>query len=68
MSRYKLKIGRVLLNNNMITQEQLEECLLHQKNNGGLIGEIFIQKKILSESEVDKHLIFQKERICPYAS
>jgi hypothetical protein len=68
MSRYKLKIGRVLLNNNMITQEQLEECLAHQKKNGGLIGEILIQKKILSETDVDKHLIFQKEKICPIAS
>ncbi len=68
MKCYKVKIGRVLVNHNLITQEQLDECLSHQKCRGGILGEILVSKGYVSAQDLEEYLTFQKERVCPLAS
>ena len=46
--RAELKIGQILLSQTSLTEEQLREALEHQKEKGGRLGEILVQKKYLS--------------------
>ncbi|MCK4906916.1 MAG: hypothetical protein KAS64_05170 [Spirochaetes bacterium] len=54
----KKRIGEYLLEQKLITENQLEEALLEQKNafNHKFIGEIFIEKEILSKEDFGKAL------------
>ena len=47
----KLRIGDVLLDAGLITQEQLDETLETQKNRGGKLGDLVIQLGFVSETE-----------------
>lgn len=67
MDCFKVRIGRVLINHNLITKEQLEECLAYQERNGGLIGQILTAKCFVSALDLEEGLKFQKERVCPIA-
>jgi len=53
------KFGELLLGQGTITQEQLDEALSLQKKEGGLLGEIMIQKGFISENEVARSLSTQ---------
>ena len=46
------RIGEVLRERGMITQHQLEKALEHQKQQGGLMGQILIQLGFVSEEEI----------------
>ena len=53
------KFGELLLGQGTITQEQLDEALSLQKKDGGLLGEIMVQKGFISENEVARSLSTQ---------
>ena len=44
--RQENKIGQILLSQTSLTEAQLREALAIQKEKGGRLGEILIQKKI----------------------
>ncbi len=53
------RIGEVLLERGVITQPQLEQALAHQKEHGGLIGQILIQFRFITEEEIALSLTAQ---------
>lgn len=50
--RKKISIGKFLLDQNIINQEQLDEAINEQKISGKKIGQIFIEKNLISESQL----------------
>ena len=50
--RQETKIGQILLTQTSLTENQLKEALEIQKEKGGKIGEILIQKKFLQPHEI----------------
>ncbi|HOK91433.1 MAG TPA: type II secretion system ATPase GspE [Spirochaetota bacterium] len=53
MARIKHKqIGKILVEQGKITQEQLQEVLLQQQGTGLRIGQIIVKKNILKESDI----------------
>lgn len=47
-----LKIGQILLSHTSLTEDQLREALSIQRDKGGRLGEILIQKKFLQPHEI----------------
>ena len=54
------KIGQILLNRNIISQEQLNEALEVQKNTGEKLGEILIKKGYISDETLMELVSFQR--------
>ena len=50
--RQDTKIGQILLTQTSLTENQLKEALEIQKEKGGKIGEILVQKKFLQPQEI----------------
>lgn len=50
--RQETKIGQILLTQTSLTENQLKEALEIQKERGGKIGEILVQKKFLQPHEI----------------
>lgn len=50
--RQETKIGQILLTQTSLTENQLKEALEIQKDKGGKIGEILVQKKFLQPQEI----------------
>lgn len=48
----KRKIGEFLIEDGLLSQAHLEEALAYQKEKGGLIGKILIEKKFISEDSL----------------
>ena len=46
------RIGEVLLERGLINHKELERALVHQKEHGGLMGQILIQLGFITEHEV----------------
>jgi len=46
------RIGEVLLERGLINRKELEQALTHQKEHGGLTGQILIQFGFITEQEV----------------
>ena len=46
------RIGELLVERGSVTQQQLEEALAYQRTHGGLIGQVLIDLKFVSEEEV----------------
>ena len=46
------RIGEVLLERGLINGKELERALVHQKEHGGLMGQILIQLGFITEQEV----------------
>jgi type IV pilus assembly protein PilB len=47
-----IKLGELLVKEGLITDEQLEEALAHQKQHGGVLGSVLDQLGIIKESEI----------------
>lgn len=45
-------LGEMLVQEEMITQEQLERCLLIQQESGEQLGEILLKNKLITEDEL----------------
>ena len=56
-------LGEILLENNEITQEQLEKAIETQKKEGGLIGIILVSQGSITEQTLVKYLAVQAERV-----
>ncbi len=52
-------LGEILVENKMITQDQLDEGLKIQKTKGGLLGEILVERGHLTEDAIAKTLTVQ---------
>ena len=59
MSRKKLRLGDVLINGGVITQEQLEKALGLQKGTGRKLGEVLVDEGITTEEAIAKALSSQ---------
>ena len=47
-----VKLGELLLKESMITPQQLEEALAHQKMNGGKLGKAFVTLGYVKDEEI----------------
>lgn len=56
-------LGEILIENNVITQEQLEKAIEVQKKEGGLIGIILVNLGYLDEPTLVKYLARQAEMV-----
>lgn len=65
MPRYK-KIGEILLNEGVITQEQLNEAINLQKKEGGKLGEILTKLGYVTEEQI--LIALSKQLLIPYIS
>jgi hypothetical protein len=48
----KRKIGEILIEDGLLSKAQLEEALVFQKEKGGVIGQILIEKKFVDEESL----------------
>jgi type IV pilus assembly protein PilB len=55
----KKKLGELLIESEQISEEQLENLLILQKNSGRKIGEIIAEEGILNEQQIIEVLEFQ---------
>lgn len=51
-SKLRRKIGEILIEDGLLTSAQLEEALAWQKEKGGLIGNILVEKDLVSEESL----------------
>src|ERR671918_43077 len=47
-----VKLGELLLKENMVTPQQLQEALAHQKMNGGKLGKAFVSLGYVRDEEI----------------
>src|SRR5512134_615283 len=47
-----VKLGELLLKENMVTPQQLQEALTHQKMNGGKLGKAFVSLGYVRDEEI----------------
>lgn len=53
------KLGEILLKNTSLTEDQLTEALLLQEQEGGLLGDILVRRKMILPHEIMKALCVQ---------
>lgn len=56
IGRRRLKLGDLLVNQNIITEEQLQKGLELQKQSGGKLGEVLVDNNIVSEETLVRTL------------
>lgn len=56
-------LGELLIENNVITREQLEKAIEVQKKEGGLIGIILVNLGYIDEPTLVKYLALQAEMV-----
>src|SRR5215472_11874300 len=54
--RRRTRLGDFLLSKEIITQEQLEQALVHQKKNGSFLGEALIALGFISASKLGSYM------------
>ena len=52
IQKIKRKIGEILIEDGLLSKAQLEEALALQKEKGGLIGSILVEKKFVDEESL----------------
>lgn len=62
----KRKLGEILRQANLVTQEQVEEALVDQSQSGKLLGEILVRKGYVSEENIAETIA--KQFALPYIS
>lgn len=55
----KKKIGDILVDLNVLTQQQLDESLAEQKSTGKLLGQLLLDRKLVSKSDLSRALSVQ---------
>ncbi|TCT16892.1 type II secretion system protein E (GspE) [Natranaerovirga pectinivora] len=58
-TRKKLRLGDLLIEYGLMTQQQLDEALARQKQTGGKLGEILINMGIVTKQNINQILEFQ---------
>ncbi len=56
------KLGEILIDNKVITEDQLKEALVIQKNDNVPLGQVLVQLKIATQDQIDKALREQSEQ------
>ena len=56
-----IMLGQLLIENHIITKEQLETAANIQKMDGGLIGIILVTEGVINETTLVKYLAIQAE-------
>jgi type IV pilus assembly protein PilB len=64
--KIKRRIGEILIEDGLLSKAQLEEALAHQKEKGGLIGNILVEKNFVNEESLISAL--GKQSKVPYLS
>ncbi len=62
----KRRVGEILIEDGLLSPAQLQEALDHQKEKGGLIGQILVEKQFVSEENLISAL--GKQHKMPYLS
>jgi hypothetical protein len=52
MTKNKMRLGEFLINNNIITQDELKQALNHQETRGGRLGDALVYLNIISEDKL----------------
>lgn len=52
-------LGELMVERGIISHEQLEKALQHQKKHGGLLGEIFVELKAATEKDIAQAITAQ---------
>ncbi len=52
MTKVRRRIGEILLEDGLLSKAQLEEALAHQREKGGLIGRILVEKNLVAEESL----------------
>ncbi len=55
----KMRLGDVLINSGMITEDQLQEALAAQKGSGKKLGEVLVERNVVNEEDIAKALSSQ---------
>lgn len=55
----KIKLGLLLIKNNLITEKELDQALEIQKTTGQKLGEILINKNFITEDDLKEFLKLQ---------
>jgi general secretion pathway protein E len=55
----KKKIGDILIELKILTPQQLEECLEEQKSTGKLLGQVLLERKLVSKIDLSRALAIQ---------
>jgi hypothetical protein len=55
------KLGTILINHNKIHRHQLDEALAVQRKKGGLLGQILVDEKFLTQEELNQTIKMQLE-------
>lgn len=55
----KKKIGEILVDLKVITQQQLDECIAEQKVTGKLMGQLLLDRKMVSKGDLSRALAIQ---------
>ena len=50
--KQEMKLGQILISQTSLTEAQLRDCLTIQREKGGRLGEILVQKKFLQPQEI----------------
>lgn len=66
MKKSRDKLGQILLNEKIITEEQLQKAIEVQKKEGGKLGDVFINLGLVSEKDIV--IAIAKQLSIPYAS
>jgi len=48
----RLKLGALLVSSGILTQEQVDKALVHQRADGGRLGEVLVREGIVSEQDL----------------
>ncbi len=62
MAKKRIYLGELLIEEKLITQEQLSRALDIQKKRGGLVGMILVNQGFLSEEALTRYTKIQSER------
>ena len=50
--KIRKKLGEILIEDGLLTRAQLEEALVHQREEGGLIGQVLIDMNLVDEAHL----------------
>ena len=59
---FEIRIGRLALEEGLVTPAQINECVREQEYRDARIGELLVEKGYISQSRLDALLIEQKRR------
>ncbi|MCL2812168.1 MAG: glycosyltransferase [Clostridia bacterium] len=57
---HRMTLGQILVQSSTITSEQLEAALDHQRQEGGQLGEIILNMRVINKETLDMYLALQE--------